>query len=201
MGYPFCAGEGHYNRPSRIRRGPMTRFACRLLCLLAVVLAMTHAPLAQTRAQNDKAAADAVKNKGLPLLTDRIADVHHVGGDLAVARSVAGREDDRLRAARRSLHAAGHRRRGEAHHQRPGVRHAAGASRPTARSSCSSATATDPRTSGSRTPTATKAARHHDDRAGELHVADLDAGRPVRDRRERRRSSGSTTRPAAPACR
>jgi Tol biopolymer transport system component len=32
---------------------------------------MTYAPLAQTRAQNDKAAADAVKNKGLPLLTDR----------------------------------------------------------------------------------------------------------------------------------
>ena len=32
---------------------------------------MTYAPLAQTRAQNDKAAADAVKNKGLPLLTER----------------------------------------------------------------------------------------------------------------------------------
>jgi Tol biopolymer transport system component/predicted amidohydrolase len=49
----------------------MSRFACRLLCLLAVTLTMTHVPLAQTRAQNDKAAADAVKNKGLPLLTDR----------------------------------------------------------------------------------------------------------------------------------
>src|SRR5688500_13867313 len=49
----------------------MSRFACRLLCLLAVVLAIAQAPLAQTRAQNDKAAADAVKNKGLPLLTER----------------------------------------------------------------------------------------------------------------------------------
>jgi imidazolonepropionase-like amidohydrolase/Tol biopolymer transport system component len=32
---------------------------------------MSYAPHAQTRAQNDKAAADAVKNKGLPLLTAR----------------------------------------------------------------------------------------------------------------------------------
>ncbi len=49
----------------------MARLACRILCLVAVVLTAIHAPLAQTRAQNDKAAADAVKNKGLPLLTDR----------------------------------------------------------------------------------------------------------------------------------
>jgi len=49
----------------------MSRFACRLLCLLAVVVTIAHAPLAQTRAQNDKTAADAVKNKGLPLLTER----------------------------------------------------------------------------------------------------------------------------------
>ena len=49
----------------------MPRLACRLLSLLAVVLLMSYAPLAQTRAQNDKAAADAVKNKGLPLLTER----------------------------------------------------------------------------------------------------------------------------------
>src|SRR5512134_3495346 len=49
----------------------MPRLACRLLSLLAVILLMSYAPLAQTKAQNDKAAADAVKNKGLPLLTDR----------------------------------------------------------------------------------------------------------------------------------
>ena len=49
----------------------MPRLACRLLFLLTVVLLMSYAPLAQTRAQNDKAAADAVKNKGLPLLTER----------------------------------------------------------------------------------------------------------------------------------
>src|SRR5687767_9356719 len=49
----------------------MSRFACRLLCLLAFALTMTHAPLAQTKAQNDKAAADAIKAKGLPLLTER----------------------------------------------------------------------------------------------------------------------------------
>jgi hypothetical protein len=47
----------------------MPRLASRLLCLLAFVSIMSYAPLAQTRAQNDKAAADAVKNKGLPLLT------------------------------------------------------------------------------------------------------------------------------------
>jgi imidazolonepropionase-like amidohydrolase/Tol biopolymer transport system component len=49
----------------------MSRLACRVLCLAAVVLTTIHAPLAQTRGQNDKAAADAVKNKGLPLITDR----------------------------------------------------------------------------------------------------------------------------------
>ena len=49
----------------------MPRFACRLLCLIAVVLLTSYSPLAQTKAQNDKAAADAVKNKGLPLITDR----------------------------------------------------------------------------------------------------------------------------------
>ena len=49
----------------------MSRFAFRLLSLFAVVSLMSYAPLAQSRAQNDKAAADAVKNKGLPLLTDR----------------------------------------------------------------------------------------------------------------------------------
>jgi Tol biopolymer transport system component len=49
----------------------MSKVLSRLLCLLAVALIMTPAPLAQTRAQNDKAAADAVKNKGLPLLTER----------------------------------------------------------------------------------------------------------------------------------
>ena len=49
----------------------MSRVTCRLFCLVAVAAMMTHAPLAQTKAQNDKAAADALKNKALPLLTDR----------------------------------------------------------------------------------------------------------------------------------
>jgi imidazolonepropionase-like amidohydrolase/Tol biopolymer transport system component len=49
----------------------MSRLACRLLSLLALVVLVPYAPLAQTRAQNDKAAADAVKNKGLPLITER----------------------------------------------------------------------------------------------------------------------------------
>ena len=49
----------------------MPRLACRLLSLLAVVLCISHAPHAQTKAQNDKSAADAVKNKGLPLITSR----------------------------------------------------------------------------------------------------------------------------------
>ncbi|HEX4568155.1 MAG TPA: hypothetical protein VH138_16080, partial [Vicinamibacterales bacterium] len=49
----------------------MSRLACWLLSLVAVVLWLSHAPFAQTKAQNDKAAADAVKNKGLPLITER----------------------------------------------------------------------------------------------------------------------------------
>ena len=49
----------------------MPRPACRLLCLLAGFLLWSYAPHAQTKAQNDKAAADAVKNKGLPLITER----------------------------------------------------------------------------------------------------------------------------------
>jgi len=49
----------------------LSRFPVRLLCLAATALALTRAPTAQPRAQNDKAAADAVKNQGLPLITDR----------------------------------------------------------------------------------------------------------------------------------
>src|SRR4029077_3729180 len=49
----------------------MSRLACRLLSLVAVFLVLSYAPHAQTKAQNDKAAADAVKNKGLPLITER----------------------------------------------------------------------------------------------------------------------------------
>jgi len=49
----------------------MSRLACRLLSLVAAFLVLSYAPLAQTKAQNDKAAADAVKNKGLPLITER----------------------------------------------------------------------------------------------------------------------------------
>jgi imidazolonepropionase-like amidohydrolase/Tol biopolymer transport system component len=49
----------------------MSRLACRLLSLVAVLLFLSYTPLAQTKAQNDKAAADAVKNKGLPLVTER----------------------------------------------------------------------------------------------------------------------------------
>src|SRR5215467_13724787 len=49
----------------------MSRFARRLLCLVAVFLLLPYTPFAQTKAQNDKAAADAVKNKGLPLITER----------------------------------------------------------------------------------------------------------------------------------
>jgi imidazolonepropionase-like amidohydrolase/Tol biopolymer transport system component len=49
----------------------MSRLACRLLCIFVIALTTIHMPLAQTRAQNDKAAADAVKNKGLPLVTER----------------------------------------------------------------------------------------------------------------------------------
>jgi imidazolonepropionase-like amidohydrolase/Tol biopolymer transport system component len=43
----------------------------RVLCLLVSTLILAPAPFAQTRAQNDKTAADAVKGKSLPLLTSR----------------------------------------------------------------------------------------------------------------------------------
>jgi Tol biopolymer transport system component/predicted amidohydrolase len=49
----------------------MSRLACRLFCLLAGFVLWSYAPQAQTKAQNDKAAADAVKNKALPLITER----------------------------------------------------------------------------------------------------------------------------------
>src|SRR5262245_5903308 len=49
----------------------MPRLAFRLICLVAGVLLMSYSPFAQTKAQNDKAAGDAVKNKGLPLITGR----------------------------------------------------------------------------------------------------------------------------------
>src|ERR1043166_8271666 len=52
-------------------RGLMPRLAVRVVSLLAILLFMSHAPHAQTKAQNDKSAADAVKNKGLPLITER----------------------------------------------------------------------------------------------------------------------------------
>jgi Tol biopolymer transport system component len=49
----------------------MHRLSTRLTALFALVLITSFALLAQTPAQNDKAAADAVKNKGLPLVTER----------------------------------------------------------------------------------------------------------------------------------
>jgi len=49
----------------------MSRFARPLLCLSATVFALVAVPFAQTKAQNDKAAADAIKKKDLPLITDR----------------------------------------------------------------------------------------------------------------------------------
>src|SRR5215467_10516336 len=49
----------------------MSRLASRLLSLLAVFLLLSYTPRAQSKTQNDKAAADAVKNKGLPLITER----------------------------------------------------------------------------------------------------------------------------------
>jgi imidazolonepropionase-like amidohydrolase/Tol biopolymer transport system component len=49
----------------------MSRPASTLLSLAAVFLLLSYAPFAQTKAQNDKAAADAAKNKGLPLITER----------------------------------------------------------------------------------------------------------------------------------
>lgn len=49
----------------------MSGFARSLLCLTAAVVALVAMPFAQTKAQNDKAAADAIKKKDLPLITDR----------------------------------------------------------------------------------------------------------------------------------
>ena len=49
----------------------MSRFGRCALALVVVALALTPAPFAQSRQDNDKAAADAVKAKGLPLVTTR----------------------------------------------------------------------------------------------------------------------------------
>ena len=49
----------------------MWKHAVQLVFVAATALTLTSAILAQSRADNDKAAADAVKNKALPLLTSR----------------------------------------------------------------------------------------------------------------------------------
>ncbi len=49
----------------------MSRFGRCALALVVGALALTPAPSAQSRQDNDKAAADAVKAKGLPLVTTR----------------------------------------------------------------------------------------------------------------------------------
>ncbi|WP_291984898.1 amidohydrolase family protein [Luteitalea sp.] len=49
----------------------MPTSADRLLALILGLALLSTTPHAQTRAQNDKAAADAVKHKGLPLITER----------------------------------------------------------------------------------------------------------------------------------
>jgi len=49
----------------------MSRYVRFALALVAVALALIPAPFAQSRQDNDKAAADAIKAKGLPLITNR----------------------------------------------------------------------------------------------------------------------------------
>lgn len=49
----------------------MSRSSRFVLVVLVAVAALVPSPSAQTRQDNDKAAADAIKNKGLPLITNR----------------------------------------------------------------------------------------------------------------------------------
>ena len=49
----------------------MSRFGRSALALVAVALVLMPTPFAQSRQDNDKAAADAIKAKGLPLITNR----------------------------------------------------------------------------------------------------------------------------------
>ena len=49
----------------------MSRFGRFALALAVAALALMSAPLAQSRQDNDKAAADATKAKSLPLITNR----------------------------------------------------------------------------------------------------------------------------------
>ena len=151
--------------------------------LLAVVLLMSYAPLAQTRAQNDKAAADAVKNKGLPLLTDRPLSfttseatwlsldlspdgntiVFELLGDLYTL-PVTGGEATRITSGQGYDMQPAFSPDGKklvVHQRSQRLRERLGGQRG--------------RHEG---------ARHHHDRARELHVADVGAGRRVRDRRE-----------------
>jgi hypothetical protein len=94
------------------------------LCLAAGFM-LPAALSAQTPAQNDSAAKAAAKANTLPLITTRTLKFTTSEGTWISLDLAPDGSDPGLRAARRPLHPAGHGRRREADHQRPGLRHAA----------------------------------------------------------------------------
>ena len=161
----------------------MSKFAGRFLCLLALAGLITSAPLAQTRAQNDKAAADAVKNKGLPLLTDRpmtftTSEATWLSLDLSPdGRTIVFELLGDLYTLPVTGGAATRVTSGQAYDMQP-------AFSPDGKKLVFISDRNGSENVWVVERGRHEAARHHHDRARELHVADVGAGRRVRDRRE-----------------
>ena len=149
-----------------------------------VVLAWQGPALRAGQPPEDKEKEDAKKIRGPRAEDRRDHRVHHRRSDVDVGRRLARRPHDRLRSARRPLHAADRRRR------RPRASSAACRSRasrhgrPTARRSRSSPIAPASRTCGSPNADGVEPARgqqgHEDQRPAADHgLAGMDARRPV----------------------
>ena len=106
---------------SRPRRS-MRRFI-RHVALAATLAGIATPALAQRGGRGGD--SDRRPRRGASAHADQAAQVHDRRGHLALARPLARRPHDRLRAARRHLHDSGRRRKGDAPHERPAVRRAA----------------------------------------------------------------------------
>ena len=124
--------------------------AARLSLAILAVCHVAYTPIAGQDREPDERAG----RRRLHIEDGRDHRVHHRRSDVDVGRRLARRPHDRLRPARRPLHAADRRRRGHAHHRRPVVREPAHVVARRQDASRFSPIAPASRTCGSPTPTA-----------------------------------------------